>query len=101
MMLNFKNSILTLSVAALLTSTAWAENGVSSIYLNGKIYTAKDNMPLQQAIAISSDGKIVNVGTNDEIKKIADADTKVYDLDNKVLMPGLIDRALLHKGLKG
>lgn len=91
MMLNFKNSILTLSVAALLTSTAWAENGVSSIYLNGKIYTAKDNMPLQQAIAISSDGKIVNVGTNDEIKKIADVDTKVYDLDNKVLMPGLID----------
>lgn len=91
MMLDFKSGILVLSIGALLTSTAWAKNGIDSIYLNGKIYTAKDNVPLQQAIAISSDGKIVSVGSNTEIKKIADSDTKVYDLGNKILMPGLID----------
>jgi hypothetical protein len=52
-MINLKNSILALSISSLLISTAWAKNGVESIYINGKIYTATDSQPLQQAIAIS------------------------------------------------
>ncbi|OTG83643.1 amidohydrolase [Acinetobacter sp. ANC 4648] len=86
----FKKTILTFSLSVLFMSTAWSNN-VESIYINGKVYTAVDNAPLKQAIAISNDGKIVSVGSNAEIKKMADSDTKVYDLGNKVLMPGLID----------
>ncbi|EEY78203.1 amidohydrolase family protein [Acinetobacter calcoaceticus RUH2202] len=65
--------------------------GAESIYVNGKIYTAKDKDSFQQAIAIAHDGTIIKVGSNEEIKKIADSNTQVFDLDNKVLMPGLID----------
>ena len=90
-MFNFKNTLLVASLCPFLVSTSWAKNGVESIYVNGKIYTAKDNASLQQAIAVSDDGTILKVGNNAEIRKLADADTQIVDLQQKVLMPGLID----------
>lgn len=90
-MINFKNTLLAVSLCPLLINASWAKNGVESIYLNGKIYTAQDQVALQQAIAISDDGTIIKVGNNAEIQKLADADTQVFDLEQKVLMPGLID----------
>ena len=80
-----------MSLCPLVISTGWAKNGVESIYVNGKIYTAQDHAVLQQAIAVSDEGTILKVGNNTEIKKLADADTQVIDLQQKVLMPGLID----------
>ena len=90
-MLNFKKTLLVVSLCPLLISTSWAKNGVESIYINGKVYTAQDYAVLQQAVAVSNDGTILKVGNNAEIKKLADADTQVIDLQQKVLMPGLID----------
>ena len=90
----FKKGILALSLSALCSISAWAKNNVESIYINGNIYTAVDNDHLQEAIAISNDGTILKVGKNSEIKKLADADTQVFDLDQKFLMPGMIDTHL-------
>lgn len=90
-MLNMKKLLLAMSLCPLAISTGWAKNGVDSIYVNGKIYTAQDHAVLQQAIAVSDEGTILKVGNNAEIKKLADADTQVIDLQQKVLMPGLID----------
>jgi len=89
--MKFKNGFLALSLSLIIPNMAWANHQVGSIYINGKIYTAQDNKPLQQAIAIATDGTIVRVGSNAEIKKIADKNTQVYDLKNKVMMPGLVD----------
>lgn len=91
MMFNLKNTLLVASLCPFLISSSWAKNGVESIYLNGKIYTAKDHTPLQEAIAVSDEGTILKVGNNADIRKLADADTKIVDLQQKVLMPGLID----------
>ena len=90
-MLNMKKLLLAMSLCPLAISTGWAKNGVESIYVNGKIYTAQDHAVLQQAIAVSDEGTILKVGNNAEIKKLADTDTQVIDLQQKVLMPGLID----------
>lgn len=90
-MFHFKNTLLIVSLCPFLMSTAWAKNGVESIYINGKIYTAQQNASLQQAIAVSDKGTILKVGNNADIRQLADADTEIIDLQQKVLMPGLID----------
>lgn len=95
--MRFKKGFLALSLGLLFINLGCTDNdsadniGAESIYVNGKIYTAKDKDSFQQAIAIAHDGTIIKVGSNEEIKKIADSNTQVFDLDNKVLMPGLID----------
>lgn len=95
--MRFKKGFLALSLGLLFINLGCTDNesadnnGAESIYINGKIYTAKDKGSFQQAIAIAHDGTIIKVGSNEEIKKIADSNTQVFDLDNKVLMPGLID----------
>ncbi|QIT17920.1 amidohydrolase [Acinetobacter pittii] len=95
--MRFKKGFLALSLGLLFINLGCTDNesadnnGAESIYINGKIYTAKDKDSLQQAIAVAHDGTIIKVGSNEEIKKIADSNTQVIDLDHKVLMPGLID----------
>ncbi|BAU75376.1 amidohydrolase [Metapseudomonas furukawaii] len=60
------------------------------VLLNGKIYTADPANPSARAMAVK-DGKVLKVGGNDEIKSLADGSTRVIDLTDKRLMPGLID----------
>ncbi len=97
LIIRFKKGFLALSLGLLFINLGCTDNesadnnGAESIYINGKIYTAKDKDSLQQAIAVAHDGTIIKVGSNEEIKKIADSNTQVIDLDHKVLMPGLID----------
>ncbi|AGI23269.1 amidohydrolase [Pseudomonas sp. ATCC 13867] len=74
---------------ALGTLEAQAQNA-DLILLNGKVFTAEPGQALQQAVAVA-DGKVLKVGTNDEIRALGDAGSKVVDLGGKVLMPGFID----------
>src|SRR4051812_33785672 len=73
------------------------------IFINGDIYTgavlpympgakapAKQRV---QAIAVK-DGKIIAVGTNDEVKKFHAKQTKTVDLGNHFVMPGFNDAHL-------
>ena len=80
----FKKGILAVSLSALCSISAWAKNNVESIYINGNIYTAVDNDHLQEAIAISNDGTILKVGKNSEIKKLADAESKIASLKEAI-----------------
>ncbi|TCM69878.1 hypothetical protein EC844_102145 [Acinetobacter calcoaceticus] len=91
MQFNFKKACLVFSMGLAVSASTWAKNNVEHIYINGKIYTAVENAPLQQAIAIGSDGTIIKVGSDKEIKKLADQTTQVTDLGQKVLLPGMID----------
>ena len=61
-----------------------------TIYTNGKIYTVNEAQLWAEAIAIK-DGKFIKVGSTEEVKKLAGDQTKVVDLEGRMLMPGLID----------
>jgi predicted amidohydrolase YtcJ len=62
------------------------------IYLNGNIYTMDANQPRAQAIAIDSQsGRILAVGTNDEVRRIGQQHTELVDLQGRTMLPGFID----------
>ena len=60
------------------------------ILLHGKIVTVDQNFTIVEAVAIKKD-KIIAVGSNKEIRKLADKQTKIVDLKGKTVIPGLID----------
>lgn len=60
------------------------------VLFNGKIFTADRNQPKVQALAVQN-GKVLQVGSDAQIKALIDSGTQVIDLGGKTLMPGLID----------
>jgi predicted amidohydrolase YtcJ len=60
------------------------------VLLNGKIITVDSRDTIVQAVAMKG-GKIIKVGTNEEVKTLAGPNTKVLDLRGKTATPGLID----------
>ncbi len=67
-----------------------AADPADTILVNGKIVTVDDRFTIAQAVAIRGQ-RIVAVGTTAKILKLKGADTKVIDLLNKTVIPGLID----------
>lgn len=63
------------------------------ILFNGKIITIDSQDQIVEAIAIK-DGKILSVGSNQEILQYSGAGCKQIDLKGKTLTPGLIDSHL-------
>lgn len=68
-------------------------SAIQVIYKNGKITTLDRQHPEVEALAIS-DGKIFQVGDNQDILKLADRDTKIIDLNGRRVIPGLNDSHL-------
>ena len=60
------------------------------VLLNGKIITVDAKDTVVQAVAIR-DGRILAVGTDAEIRKLAAKDARVLDLHGLTVTPGLID----------
>lgn len=58
------------------------------LIVNANIYTVSSGRA--QAMAVR-DGKIVAVGTNKEIRKLAGPTTQIEDLQGKTVLPGFID----------
>ena len=63
---------------------------VDTIVLNGKIITVDDRFAIVQALAIKNQ-RVVATGSNADIRKLADANTKVIDVRGRTVIPGLID----------
>ena len=61
-----------------------------AILTNGKIITVDDRFSIAQAVAIKGD-RIVAVGSNQEITRLAGPNTRRMDLGGKAVIPGLID----------
>ena len=79
------------------------------ILLNGKLVTVDDDRPEAQALAASG-GRIVAIGTDEEIERYRGPDTRVIDLDGNLAIPGFIEghahflgigRSLMIVDLKG
>lgn len=79
-----------LLAAALTLASMQAMAAADLVLFNGKVFTAEPGQPLAQAVAVEN-GKILKVGSDAQIKALADADTQRIDLGGKVLMPGMID----------
>src|SRR6056297_1324957 len=60
------------------------------IFINGDIHTVDQDYSKVEAIAILGN-KIMATGTNKEIIALAGKNTKVFDLDKKTVIPGIID----------
>lgn len=61
-----------------------------TIYSNGYVYTVDARDSVQQALAVRA-GRIVYVGDNAGAAALAGSQTRVVDLQGRMLMPGLID----------
>ena len=60
------------------------------ILTNGKIITVDGQFSIAQAVAVRGD-RVVAVGTNQEITRLAGPSTKRIDLRGKSVVPGMID----------
>src|SRR5438105_1396253 len=71
-----------------------AQQGAPDVILsNGKIITVDERFTIAQAVAIQGD-RIVAVGTNPEITRLAGRTTRRIDLKGRAAIPGLIDNHL-------
>lgn len=71
-------------------AAAGASAAPEMIFVNGNIYTADDANPTAEAIAVTA-GRISAVGVNNEVRKLADDQTRVIDLIGRTVLPGLTD----------
>ncbi len=65
-------------------------HAADTILLNGFVYTIEQSAPHAEALAIS-EGKLIAVGTSQEIRDHASSATEVIDLQGRMIMPGLVD----------
>lgn len=83
-------TILTILAAhCILTMTA-ASQQADTIYNNGTIITINDTAPTAEAVAVK-DGKILAVGTKEDVLKTKGDATKLVDLGGKTMLPGFVD----------
>src|ERR1700724_1360351 len=80
-----------LATASLLSVlSAYAEVPADLILTHGKILTVDTKDSVAQAVAIRQ-GKIIAVGSDQQIQALAGPKTNVIDLQGRTATPGLID----------
>jgi predicted amidohydrolase YtcJ len=91
--------LITVSVLllSLMPAPQRAQSTADIVFKNGNVYTANDNAPAAQAIAVKAD-RIVFVGTNAAAEKFIGKDTRVVDLKGNTVLPGFTDS---HQHLSG
>lgn len=67
-----------------------ASDRPDTIYTNARVWTVNPKQSWAEAFAVQN-GKFVAVGSTDEIVALAGKDTKVVDLKDKMVLPGLYD----------
>ena len=77
-------------VAIIISTSAFAQEVADMIYYDGTIITINDARPQVEAVAVR-DGKILAVGTKDELFKSKGDATKLIDLEGRTMLPGFVD----------
>ncbi len=86
-----RSAILVALAVASAVSTLPAQQPAPDVILsNGKIITVDERFTIAQAVAIRGD-RIVAVGTDAEVAKLASPATRRIDLRGRAVIPGLID----------
>ncbi len=81
------------ALAAWVISIAQCALGADSadiIYHNGTILTINDDQPIAEAVAVRN-GRILAVGDEVGIRRLAGPDTAKFDLAGKTMLPGFVD----------
>ena len=65
-------------------------NPPDTIFFNGHFVTVNPASPTAQAVAVSN-GRFTAVGTNDAVRKLGGAKTRMVDLHERTVLPGLAD----------
>ena len=81
--------IFTLAAAMFLAACAQPPDE-EIVFINGKIYTLNEEQPVAEAVVVSQ-GRITTVGDTETIRAMADAHTRLIDLDGRVMLPGFHD----------
>jgi predicted amidohydrolase YtcJ len=76
--------------ASILSSAQQSAPAPDTILFNGKIITVDDQFSIAQAVAVRG-ARIVAVGTNQNITRLAGPNTQRIDLRGRSVVPGLID----------
>jgi predicted amidohydrolase YtcJ len=71
-------------------NSASAQTLADTVLVGGKIVTVDDRFTIAQALAIKND-RIIAVGSTAEIEKLKGPATRVIDLGQRTVIPGLID----------
>jgi predicted amidohydrolase YtcJ len=88
---------LVLGLTIVCTPAQTPQQHADRIFVNGKIWTEDDVRPQAQAFAVSVD-KILAVGSNEQVRALATADTAVIDLQGRLVVPGFQDSHLHFPG---
>jgi predicted amidohydrolase YtcJ len=81
--------LISVFLSLLILSTIEAQT-MKTAFINGKIYTVNENQPLVQSVIVEGN-KIVFVGSDIDAKQFIDSNTKIIDLNGKLMLPGFID----------
>ena len=82
--------LVTLCISTLFVFATEQTQIADIIYHNAKIITINDRQPNAEAVAVK-DGKILMVGTKDEVYKTRHTHTKLIDVQGKTMLPGFVD----------
>ena len=76
----------------LLSATApiAAAQEAEAIYHHGKIATVDEKFSIVEAMAVAQ-GRVLSVGSNDDVLKLKGDNTRLVDLAGRLVVPGLID----------
>ena len=83
-------SLTPLLSALLLVQPTQAAQTADRIWSGGSILTMADGQPRVEAIAVKN-GKIIALGSNEEIRQFQGAGTIMQDLEGRALLPGFVD----------
>lgn len=92
-MLSLALGLTTLTLAACEAPRASATLGMEGpdiVYHGGKVFTGNASFELAEAVAVK-DGRIVAVGSNEEILGMATGATERVDLEGHTMLPGFFD----------
>ena len=83
-------NILALTSLAVSAGFASAQDVADTIYTGGPILTTNDEAPSAEAVAVK-DGRILSVGALADTMAQKGAETKIFDLEGRTMVPGFID----------
>lgn len=82
--------IIIVAIIAILALRIVLTRRATQVYINGKVLTMDPGNSIAEAVAVR-DGRIVAVGTNEQVRQSAPGRTATFDLHGKTMMPGIID----------
>ncbi|WP_445399108.1 amidohydrolase [Zobellella sp. An-6] len=84
-------SAMLLASAMTFSAGAATDGGeAETIYYNARVITVNDHFDITDAVAIKA-GRIMAVGSHDQLQELAGNDTRQIDLQGKSLLPGFYD----------